>query len=397
MDFKLTEEQTALADSVARFGERDYDWEARRKLALTPEGFSRENWATFAELGWFMAGLTEEEGGFGGPVETALLAEGFGRMLLLEPVLAHAVLALQALVGLPESERKAELVEQAMAGEPIFALAHGEAEGWGLVSWVETRAGQDQGQWRLSGGKTRVLGAQAAGQFLVSARISGDSADRDGIGLFLVPAEAAGLSLTPYRLVDNHRVADLTLKGVEGELLATGADALAALDRANRHGIIAICAEMLGAMDTAMWQTRDYLLTRKQFGVTLSTFQALQHRMADMLIETELSRSMLYQALAALAGPEEGRDRGLSAAKAAIAQSAIFVCRQAIQLHGGIGMTEELMVGHFYKRVWVLASLLGNVDHHLDLFIAQTPLEAVPADIASRGGARAPSPAAATA
>lgn len=394
MDFKPTEEQTALADSVARFGERDYDWESRRKLALTPEGFSAANWATFAELGWFMAGLTEEEGGFGGPVETALMFEGFGKMLLLEPVLAHAVLGLQALVGLPESERKAELVEQAMAGDPITVLAHGEAEAWGLVSWVETRAGQDQGQWRLSGNKTRVLGASAAGQFIVSARISGDSSDKDGLGLFLVAADAEGLSLTPYRLVDNHHAADLALQGADAELLATGADALAALNRATRHGIVAVCAEMLGAMDTAMWQARDYLQTRKQFGTTLSTFQALQHRMADMLIETELSRSMLYQALAALAGPEAERDRGLSAAKAAISQSAIFVCRQAIQLHGGIGMTEELMVGHFYKRVWSLASLLGNVDHHLDIFIAETPIDPVPADIADKGKqAKAGSPA----
>lgn len=394
MDFKLTEEQTALADSVARFGERDYDWETRRKLALTPEGFSADNWATFAELGWFMAGLTEEEGGFGGPVETALMFEGFGRMLLLEPVLAHAVLGLQALVGLPDGERKAELVEQAMAGDPITVLAHAEAEGWGDIAWVETRAGQDQGQWRLTGRKTRILGASAAGQFIVSARISGDSGDRDGLGLFLVAADAQGLAQTPYRLVDNHHAADLSFQGAPAELLATGPDALAALTRANRHGIVAICAEMLGAMDAAMWQTRDYLLTRKQFGVTLSNFQGLQFRMADMLVETELSRSMLYQALAALAGPEADCDRGLSAAKVAISQSAIFTCRQSIQLHGGIGMTEELMVGHFYKRVWVLASLLGNVDHHLDQFVAATPLAAVPADIADKGVAeKAGSPA----
>jgi alkylation response protein AidB-like acyl-CoA dehydrogenase len=386
MDFNHTEEQTALADSVARFAERDYDWDSRRKLARTPEGFSHANWATFAELGWLGAGLSEEEGGFGGgPEGTAILFEGFGRMLLLEPVLAHAVLALQALAGLPESERRAELVEQAVMGEPILALAHDEAQGWGLVNWVETHAAQSGAVWRLSGGKVRVPGGQAAGQFLVSARISGAADDAQGIGLFLVDAGAAGLALDPYRLVDNHLVADLALDGVEGELLAQGDAALAALTRATHHGIVAACAEMLGAMDAAMWQTRDYLLTRKQFGTTLNNFQALQHRMADMLIETELARSMLFQALAAMAGPEEGRNRALAAAKVAVSNAAIFVARNAIQLHGGIGMTEELMVGHFYKRVWALSSLLGNVDHHYDVFMAHTAIEPVPADIASLG------------
>ena len=386
MDFRLTEEQTALADSIARFGERAYDWEARRKLARSPESFDAAHWATFAELGWFGAGLGEDEGGFGGGLaETAILFEGFGRMLLLEPVLAHGVLALQALAGLPDSDRKTELVEQAVMGEPVLALAHDEADGWGQIEWCETRAERNGDAWRLTGAKTRIPGAQAAEQFLVTARLSGAADDADGLGLFLVAADAVGLAQTPYRLVDNHRVADLVLDGVSGELLAEGADALAALTRATHHGLVAICAELLGAMVAALWQTRDYLLTRKQFGTTLSTFQALQHRMADMLIETELSRSMLYQALAAMAAPEAGRGAALSAAKYAIANSALFVCRNAIQLHGGIGMTEELMVGHFFKRAWVLASMLGNADHHMDIVTAHTPITALPEDIIALG------------
>lgn len=382
MDFRLSEEQTALADSVARFGEREYQWETRRKLALAPEPLTTSHWNTFAELGWFGAGLSEEEGGFGGgPAETAILFEGFGRMLLLEPVMAHGVLAIQALAGLPESERRAELIEQAIMGEPVLTLAHEEADGWGLVEWCETKARADDETWRLTGAKTRILGAQAAGQWLVSARLSGAVDDPAGLGLFLVASDAAGISQTPYRLLDNQRVADLVLEDVEAELLADGPDALAALIRAQQHGIIASCAGLLGAMDTALWQTRDYLLTRKQFGVALSTFQALQHRMADMLIETELSRSMLYQALAAMAGPEDERERGLAAAKCAMTESALFVCRQAIQLHGGIGMTEELMVGHFFKHAWVQASLLGDRDHHLDRFIAHNPITPLPADM----------------
>ena len=381
MDLNHTSEQVALADSVARFAERSYQFGQRRAVIGSPEGFSRDHWATFAELGWFGAGLGEEEGGFGGSaVETSVLFDGFGKILLVEPVLAHAVLGLQALAALPSSPARDALVEQAVMGSTLLSLAHDETEGWGALDWVATRAERaGDGGYRLHGAKSRVLAGEAADRLIVSARLSGAVDGRDGIGLFLVDGGAAGLARRPYRLVDSSRVADLTLDGAPGDLLAEGEAACAALTRAYRHGIVAVCAEALGGMESALWQTRDFLKTRKQFGTTLNHFQALQHRMADMLIETELSRSMLLQALAAIQGPEETCDHGLSAAKVAISRSALFVTGQAIQLHGGIGMTEELTVGHYYKRALVIASLLGDIDHHFDQFLAGMRFTPLPA------------------
>lgn len=384
MDFNHNSEQRVLAESVARFGERDYGFEDRRKLAGSADGFSRDHWATFAELGWFGAGLSEEEGGFGGgAVENAILFEGFGRILLIEPVLAHAVLAIQALAALPAGERRDGLIGQAVMGEVMMTLAHDEAEGWGAVDWVATQAREEGGGYRLTGAKSRVLAGHAADDLLVTARLSGAVDDADGIGLFLVKADAAGLSGRPYRLLDGSRASDVTLDGVAGELLTSGVEARAAVVRAYRHGTVALCADALGAMEAALWQTRDYLKTRKQFGVTLNNFQALQHRMADMLIETELSRSMLLQALSALTLPDAEQDAGISAAKVAIGRSALFVTGQAIQLHGGIGMTDELMVGHFYKRTRVIESLLGDLDHHFDRFFDSVAITPVPDDIAA--------------
>ena len=373
MDLQYTSEQIALGESVARFAERSYQFNQRRTIIDSPEGYSREHLSTFAELGWFGAGLSEAEGGFGGSaVENAVLFEGFGRMLLVEPVLGHAILALQALAALPSDATRDALMENAVMGETLLSLAHDELEGWGSLHWVETRAKPLGNGFQLDGAKSRVIAAEAVDKLIVSARLSGSADEAEGVGLFLVDANAEGLSRRPYRLVDGSRVADVVLAETPGELIAEGATATAALERAYRHGIAASCAEALGAMDSALWQTRDFLKTRKQFGTTLSSFQSLQHRMADMLIETELSRSMLLQALAALAGPEELRDRGLSAAKVAIARSALYVTGQAIQLHGGIGMTEELPVGHYYKRALVIASLFGNIDEHFDRFLAGT-------------------------
>ena len=373
MDLQYTSEQVALGENVARFAERSYQFNQRRAIVDSSDGFSREHFSTFAELGWFGAGLSEAEGGFGGSaVENAVLFEGFGRMLLVEPVLGHAVLALQALAALPSGPTRDALVEKAVIGETLLAVAHDELEGWGSLDWVQTRATPSGNSFQLKGAKSRVIGGEAADQLIVSARLSGSVDEPAGIGLFLVDRNADGLSYRPYRLVDSSRVADLTFDATPGELIADGAAATAALERANHQGIAASCAEALGAMDSALWQTRDFLKTRKQFGTTLSSFQALQHRMADMLIETELSRSMLLQALAALSGPEETRDRGLSAAKVAITRSALYVTGQAIQLHGGIGMTEELPVGHYYKRALVIASLFGNIDEHFDRFLNGT-------------------------
>lgn len=383
MDFTLSPEQAALAEAVTRFTADQYRFEDRKAVIAGPDGFSHGHWKAFAELGWMGAGLPEEDGGFGGSaIENAIIMEAFGRALVVEPFLAHAVLSLQTLHALPRSQQRAALIEAAVAGDELIVLAHGEPEAWGATSYVETRAVPlDDGGFLLTGHKSRVLGASGADRLLVSARTGGAAVDRGTVGLFLVDPGAPGLRRQDYRLVDNSRVADLWLENVRGELFPEAHDALPAIEAGTDHAIVCACAEALGAMDTALWQTRDYLKSRKQFGTTLNHFQALQHRMADMLVEVELARSMLYQGLAALDAPSAERRRRVSAAKVAISRAGLFVGGNAIQLHGGIGMTEELAIGHYYKRLWVLASLFGDATHHLAAVVAATPIAPLPPDV----------------
>jgi alkylation response protein AidB-like acyl-CoA dehydrogenase len=367
MDFTLTAEQEALADSVRRFREREYDFEARRAIITSPAGMREAHWRTFAELGWLGAGLAEDAGGYGGgPIENALILEEFGRGLIVEPFVAHvvAVEVLAALAPLAMAGPIATLI----GGEERLVLAHYEAEGRGDAAHVGMRAEPDGNGFRLAGAKSLVAGGAQAGGFLVSAR------DGDGTSLFLVRADAAGLTRRCYRTLDNHRVADLALEGVvvdaDARIGARGG-AMPAVARALDHGAVAVCAEAVGAMDAALWITRDYLRTRQQFGTAIGNFQALQHRMADMLIETELSRSMLYQALAALGrGDADARAAGVSAAKVQIADAAALVGGQAIQLHGGIGVTEEHAIGHYYRRLFVIARTFGGSEVHLERYRA---------------------------
>jgi alkylation response protein AidB-like acyl-CoA dehydrogenase len=367
MDFTPTTEQAALADSVRRFREREYDFEARRAVTQSPGGMDEAHWATFAELGWLGAGLSEEAGGYGGgPIETALICEEFGRGLIVEPFVAHVV-ALEAIAALAP-EARADRIAAMIAGEERLALAHYEAEGRGDADHVETRAERHGNGFRLTGAKALVAGGAQASGFLVSAR------DGEGISLFLVPADAPGLTIRRYRTLDNHRVADCDLDRVEVEgdaLIGARGRAMPGIARALDLGAIALCAEAVGAMDAALWITRDYLRTRQQFGTTIGQFQALQHRMADMLIETELSRSILYHALAVtMRDDPQARALGVSAAKVKIADAAAVVGGQAIQLHGGIGVTEEHAIGHYYRRLYVIARSFGTADTHLERYRA---------------------------
>ena len=304
--------------------------------------------------------MSEEAGGFGGSeVENAILAEELGRGLVVEPFLA-AILALQVLARIGEFDGRAALIEGVIAGERKIVLAHGEADGRGdprIIAATATPRGEG---WAISGSKSMIMGAPSADALLVSARTPG------GVSLFLVEPGSPGLDCHEYRLVDNARVADIRLEAVEGRLIGQEGGALDAIEAALDHATIVACAEAVGLMDTALFMTRDYLKTRKQFGVAIGDFQALQHRMADMLVEMELARSMVFQGLAALAqGDADARREGVSAAKAIVNDAGLFVTRQAIQLHGGIGMTEEYAVGHYYRRMFVINQLFGNSDVHL--------------------------------
>jgi alkylation response protein AidB-like acyl-CoA dehydrogenase len=367
MDFDFSDEQQSLQDSVKRFCERDHPFEKRQALLQTEDGFDRAHWAMFAELGWLGAGLSEEEGGFGGgPIENAIILEQLGRGLSAAPFLSSAVIATQAIARLATAEQREALLVPLVSGEMIAALAHGETAQHAFFADLKTRAAKTKNGYRLDGRKTFVLGGQAADVLLVSA------ADGAGVSLLAVRADAPGVERVNYHAVDGRRVSDITLKGVEVDasaLVGAAGEASAAIDYALDYGVIGLCAEAVGVMDAALWITRDYLKTRKQFGVTLNTFQALQHRMADMLVETELARSMLYRGIAALSlDSPSARQRGVSAAKAQIGEAGFFVGAQAVQLHGGIGVTEEYIVGHYFKRLALIRGLYGSSDQHLVRF-----------------------------
>lgn len=369
MEFGLSEEQQLLQDSVARFVEREYSFEKRQRLVGQGGGFSETNWATFAEMGWLMLGLPEDAGGLGGtPVDTAIVMEQFGKALVVEPYMSVAVLAARLLI---EAGADSSLISAIGTGEARPVVAHSEVGAFGTLGWVETRAAKSGNGWQVSGKKSLVLAAPFATHFIVSARTSGQPDDSSGISLFLVAPDAAGLSCQDARLADSSRAAELTLDNCEAALIGTEGACLAIIETAFAHATIALCAEAVGAMDKSLWTTRDYLQTRQQFGVAIGTFQSLQHRMADMLIELEMARSQIYRALAHLNAEPVVRDQAISSMKVQIGRSIKFTGYQAIQLHGGIGMTEEYSIGHYFKRLHMIDNALGTVGTHLGRMAGQ--------------------------
>lgn len=371
MDFTLTEEQTMLVDSARRFIQQEYAFETRRATVERHGGFNREHWQQFADMGWLGVSLPEEVGGFnGGAVDTALLMQELGQGLVVEPYLAVAVMAAQVLNAAAGDAQKQVLLPQLIGGESILVLAHNEPEMSGRTERVETRATPlADGGYVLDGRKAVVLGGPVADKFIVSARTGGETSQEQGITLFLLPAGTPGLTRRDYRLIDGSPVSDLELHNVKvsaDAVIGAEGQAFAALDFAFSHAIVALCAEAVGAMEKVISTTRDYLMTRKQFGVPIGSFQALQHRMADMVCEVEQSRAMLYRALAYLDADDPAQRRhAVSAAKAQIGRSGKFVGGQGIQLHGGIGMTEEYCIGHYFKRLTVIDALFGNQQFHL--------------------------------
>jgi alkylation response protein AidB-like acyl-CoA dehydrogenase len=364
MEFGLSEEQQLLKDSIARYVEREYGFDKRQKLVSEGGGFSAGNWSIFADMGWLMIGLPESAGGLGGsPVEMALVMEEFGKALVVEPFLHVAVHAARVLI---EADGNDSLLEAIGTGRALPVVAHSEADAYGALYWVETRAQQSDQGWRLSGTKSLVHAAPFATHFIVSARTAGSAGDADGISLFLVSPDDPRLASKAGRLADGSRAADLTFDGCEGQLIGPEGKALAILATAQAHATVALCAEAVGAMDKALWTTRDYLQTRQQFGVAIGSFQALQHRMADMLIELEMARSQIYRGLAHLAADPAVRDHAISSMKVQIGRSAKYIGGQSIQLHGGMGMTEEYSIGHYFRRLCMIESAFGTTGAHLD-------------------------------
>ncbi len=373
MNFEHTQERRMLADSLNRFVAEQYSFEKRDRIAASAHGFSTEIWQQFAELGVIGALFRETDGGFGGAgFDIAVVFEALGRGLVVEPLLGSAVLAGEAIATAGNAAQKTVL-DELIAGSTIAALAHDEPDSYYELARVQSRAERSASGWVLSGAKAVVAQGEQSDLFVVSARSAGAVDDEAGISLFLVPATTPGLVVRGYPAIDGGRAAELTFNE-----MALGADALlgvegqgyATLERAIGRGVLALCAEALGAMEAARAATLEYLRTRKQFGVFIGSFQALQHRMADLLLEIEQARSAVINAAAALDADRLTRERALSAAKFSIGRIGALVAEESIQLHGGIGMTWELPLAHYAKRLVMIDHQLGDEDHHLQRYIA---------------------------
>ena len=370
MNFDLSDEQRMLKDSVDRLIAEQYDFESRKAYAAQPEGWSRVQWARLAEIGLLALPFDEEDGGFGGgAVETMLVMESFGRGLVLEPYLSTVVLCgnLVRLGGTPA--QRAELIPSISDGSLLMAFAHGEAQARFDLANVATSARKDGEQWVLDGAKRYVLHGDSADKLIVSARIGSNSCDHDGIALFVVDAGDAGVARRGYTMQNGWRAADIQLSQVRvpaAALLGTAGEALPLIERTVDLALAAICTEAVGTMDKATEITVEYLKVRKQFGVTIGSFQALQHRAVDMLVAVEQARSMaLFATMVAGESDGEERSKSISAAKVQVGKSAKFVGTQGVQLHGGIGVTEECSISHYYRHLTVLEILFGDTNHHL--------------------------------
>ena len=373
MNFTHTEDRRMLADSLDRYVAEQYTLETRHQISKSTLGYSPGHWDKFAELGVIGALFTEAQGGFGGDgFDIAVVFESLGRGLVVEPFLASAVLAGSALAHAGSDAQQA-LLAGLIDGSHIATLAHEEADAHYELKRVSTRATRDGDHYVIDGAKAVVTLGDQAQTVVVSARTSGDVASEDGISLFVVPADTAGVSLRAYPNIDGTRAAEITFTQVRvpaSALLGAEGQGLATLEHAVGRGILALCAESLGAMEVAKKQTIEYLQTRKQFGKPIGSFQALQHRMADVLLEIEQARSAVINAAAALQADRSTRERALSAAKYSIGRIGTLVAEECIQLHGGIGMTWELPMPHYAKRLVMIDHQLGDEDHHLARFIA---------------------------
>ena len=374
MDFNFTEEQTAVQDTLRRFIAKDYGFEQRRALAKSAEGFSRAHWRQFAELGLLALPFPEEFGGMNGnAVDTMLVMEAFGRGLVIEPYVATVILAGGLIRDAGSQAQKKDLLPAIAGGELLMALAHCEPGTRYELNHVAMAARPDGSGWKLSGAKAVVLGGGAADKLIVLARTSGGPRDKDGISLFVVNRNTPGVSVRSYPTQDGARAAEIKFDGVsigsEALIGSKGGGALPVIERALDYGIAALCAEAVGAMVALNEATLEYLKTRKQFGTPIGRFQSLQHRMVDMVIATEQARSMATLAAVKVDSSDAAeRRRAVSAAKAYVGQQLRYVGQQAVQLHGGMGVVDELNVAHYFKRLTMINATFGDADHHLGLF-----------------------------
>jgi len=373
MDFSISEEQAMLTDSVSKFIENDYDFERRQKIAASDGGYSLDLWKTYAELGWTAVPFSEDDGGLGGgPVELMLMMEQFGRGLVVEPYLANVVLAGGVLRRAANDEQKTQWLAPLIEGSLQTALAFAEPQGRFNIADINTSAQKNGAGFALNGNKTCVLNGGGADLLIIPARTSGEQTDEAGITLFAIPADSAGIERQSYATVDAHQAADLSLTNVQAgvdTIVGKIGGGFATLQEVVDEATLAVCAEAVGIMRTMHEKTVEYSKNRVQFGVPIGSFQALQHRMVETLMACEQSQSLLmWTAMLNNAGSADAR-KAISAMKYQIGTAGINVAREAVQIHGGMGVTWELDISHYFKRLTAIDLLFGNADYHLDRYV----------------------------
>lgn len=369
MDFSLSDEQRLLQESVDRFVEKDYTFAKRQQRLAGDAMYDSAIWKQMAEFGWLGLPFAETAGGLGGNlIDVVLLAQGLGKGLVIEPYLA--VLLAGRLMERQLGEAAAPWLEGMIDGSKVPALAYAEPGSRFAPCWTETSASPGSDGYVLDGQKMLVFGAPLAGELLVTARLQGQPGDRQGIGLFAVPVDAKGLTMLSYRMMHGAPGADLRLERVVVSKAACLAEDVGqALTAVVDEATVAACGDALGSMEATFWKTLEYVKTRKQFGVPIGSFQVLQHALVDMFMEVEQSRSITYMAAMQAAGDDrKAASIATSAAKAYVSRAATMVGQKAVQLHGGMGMTEELDIGHYFRRLTMLSSLFGDRDHHVRRF-----------------------------
>jgi alkylation response protein AidB-like acyl-CoA dehydrogenase len=393
VDIQFTDEQELLRDSLRRVLRDQYDFETRRKIIATERGFSQKHWDTFAELGLLAAPFSEEFGGLGeGVLANMIIMQEFGRHLVVEPFFETVVLAGGIIDHAGTKAQREEFLPEIAAGKATWALGWAEARSRYDLNHVATTAERHGDEYVLRGGKAAVIGAPWADKLIVSARTSGNPRDRGGVSLFILDRQSANLHLQSFKTIDGRRAAETAFGGVlvpASRMLGEEGEGVAILEAARDRAIAALCAEAVGAMTELNSATLEYTKTRKQFGVALGTFQVLQHRMVDMFIALQESISLTQHLNLALAENEPGTSKLASAAKSKVGEAARFVGEQAIQLHGGMGMSDELNIGHYFKRIAAINVQFGDPTYHLMRYARETGLsQPTSAAAAARTGQR---------
>ena len=376
MNFDYTEEQQMVRDSIARFVQDDYDWDTRRAIVDGAEGMSRDNWQTFAELGWLSIPFAEADGGFGGSViDLSVVMEELGKGLVVEPFFPTVVLFGGLVSRAGDEAQRSSILEGVIGGETLGAFAYVERQSRYALNDCKTSATSSGDGYTLNGEKVVVFNGENADKLVVLARTSGEQFDAHGLSLFLVDANAQGVSKVLYPMMDAQRVANITFDNLQlgaDALLGDAGSALEVVNAVIRDALLALASEAVGIMATLNAKTLEYTKTREQFGVAIGSFQALQHRMVDTMMAFEQSKSLLFKALCEYEIDPASADTTIHALKVLIDRNSKLVYGEAIQMHGGMGITDELDIGHYAKRLMMINATLGDGSFHRSKFIEQT-------------------------